>query len=267
MAWSTQNNSKDNNDRNVNTRGITLYNKNGFDPSALSIGFWNESFLSLKINPALEKSQQTQTKVFDYEKTVSTALTVQLMQLMSHAIKTYIYPAIEAGEDKSVGLQVGGDSLVVVSTGKRMTGEIRPCIGIHKGLDPQTKKPEMSIFYEFNKSQIIEDFNEENGAYNIISNINSELELFVNILDASIAALSKGNVHAMRSVMKFYNDKLMNTTLAIANKVGAPVPQTTSRYNASGNKVDFATGNTSSYNSHVDDGEIENIGDLSEMMG
>lgn len=263
MSYSTQNNAKDN-DRSVNTRGIALYNKNGFDPSSLSIGFWNDSFVSLKINPALEPSKQTQSRVFDYDKTVSTALGIPAIQLLSHAIKTKIFKAIEDGEERSVGIQVGGDSLVTVGTGKRLTGEIRPYIAIHKSLNPQTKRPEMSIYYEFNKGQIIEDFNEETGAYSLDGGINSELMLFVNILDASVAALSKGDAHALRTVMRAYNDKLMNTTLAIGSKMGVQT-QTYSPGRSGGARVDFASSTPAQPASDMDV-EYGSIDDLNEYM-
>lgn len=269
MAYSTQNNSRDKDRKDdVNTRGIAFYNKEGFDPSALSIGFWNDAFLSLKINPALEKSKQTQSRVFDYEKTVSTALTIPLMKLLSHSIKTWVLPAIEAGEDKSISVQVGGDSLVTVGTGKRLTGDIRPFIAIHKSLNPSTKKPELSIFYEFNRQHVIEDFNESTGDYALQSNIHSELLTFIDIIDASIAALSKGGVHATRVVMKFFNDRLMNSINAIGTKVGADMPQY-SRQNSGqsgSNHVSFST--PSSINTSSDmDAEYSTIGDISELMG
>lgn len=262
MPYVQQNNSKDNDRKDINTRGLVFYNKDGFDPSALSIGYWNDTFMTLRINPALEPSKQTQTRVFDYEKTVSTAVGVQGLMMLSYTIKKYIIPAIVADEDKSVGIQIGGDGLVVVGTGKRQTGEIRPFIAIHKELNPSTKKPNMSIYYEFNRGQAIENYNEETGDYKLYETIHSELLLFIDVIDASIKALSKADAHAQRTVMRFFNDKLMAA-------VGADPS-----YNSSGRSsrsIDWSNGGGSSHSSS--DGGMDGlsstlttIGDINDIM-
>lgn len=261
MAFSTQNNSKDNK-FDVNTRGITFYNKDGFDPSALSLGFWNDSLISIKINPALPKEKQTSTRVYDYEKSISTAIPSTSAKLLSNAIKTKILPAIEANEDHSVGIQIGGDNLIVVGTGKRITNEIRPYFAIHKALNPASKKPEMSAYYEFNKSQIIENYNEENGDYTLSVNHHSELMTFLSFLDAAVDALSKADVHAMRVVMRAFNEKLMNNITAIGVKVGADIQ--TSQNNSSRNHVDFSSSN-SDMDSEFSQYTSEMIGSLDDL--
>lgn len=263
MPYLQQNNSKDNDKRNdVNTRGLTFYNKDGFDPSSLSLGYWNDSMMTIRINPALEPAKQTQTRIFDYDKTVSTAIGVPGIKMLAHTIKTYILPAIVAGEDKSVGIQIGGDGLVVVGTGKRQTGDIRPFIAIHKELNPSTKRPNMSIYYEFNRAQAIENYNEETGDYALYDTVHSELLLFLDVLDASIKALSKADAHAQRTVMRFFNDKLMAA-------VGGDTSNGYSGGNRSAKNIDWSTGASSSQQSSSMDelnATLSSIGDINDLM-
>ena len=85
MAFGTQQNNDKDNTPNINTRSYVFMNKDGFDPSALTVGAWNE-MLSLRINPALDKSRQTENKVFDYDKSVSTSLTAEKVTLLLYKI-------------------------------------------------------------------------------------------------------------------------------------------------------------------------------------
>ena len=79
--YGTQQNNEKDNTPNVNTRSYQFMNRDGFDPSALSVGAWNE-MLSLRINPALDKSRQSEGRVFDYDKSVSTSLTAEKVTLL-----------------------------------------------------------------------------------------------------------------------------------------------------------------------------------------
>ena len=92
--------------------------------------------LSIRINPALEKSKQVDGRVFDYDKYVATSLTKDKVMMLLYKIEKDIKPAITAGEDKTVGVQVGGDSLFVVGTGVKMTGSVKPFAAVHKSLNP-----------------------------------------------------------------------------------------------------------------------------------
>ena len=119
MAFSNQSTRDYSND--VNTRGIQFSNKYGFDPSSIQFGYWN-GFLSIRITPALDRSKQTETRVYDYDKTVSSALTVEKISLLLEKIKSDIIPAIKAGEEASIGVPTGANTLIVVDTGKKKTG-------------------------------------------------------------------------------------------------------------------------------------------------
>lgn len=260
MAFGVQqNNSRDK--ANVNTRGLQFSNKNGFDPSALSLGFWND-FISIKINPALDKSQQTETRVFDYDKAVSTALTPRIATCLLKGIRDHIMPAIETGETRSVSVKVGGDSLVTVGTGTKYTGEPCQFFALHKELDPGTKKPAMSIFYEFAKNNLIMNYDEKTGDYTVVSNVPDEFELFIKFMSGAVVALTKAHTHADRVVNRFNNEKLNSNIVAIGEKVGAKLMQTQSYSSSfsSRNNVDFSSNNSDGY-----EPELTTLSDLDAL--
>ena len=258
MAFGSTNNSQDK--KSTNTRGIQFRNKNGFDPSAISFNFWDE-FLAIRINPALPQAQQTNTKVYDYEKTVSTALSVSKMALLLNRVRTVIVPAITAGEDKTVGVSVGGDSLICVGTGKALTGEIRPYIAIHKSLNQETMKPEMSIYYEFNKDQSIDDYDAKTGKYNCVNGLNSEFLAFELILEASIYALTRAEAHADRLTNQWANDRQSNLLNSIAEKLGLSVQSNNNGY-SSRNSISFNSNSNNSDYGMKNETETEILNDI-----
>ena len=269
MAFGTQQNNDKDNTPNINTRSYVFMNKDGFDPSALTVGAWNE-MLSLRINPALDKSRQTENKVFDYDKSVSTSLTAEKVTLLLYKITKEVIPAIEAGEDKSVGIPLnGGESLLVVGTGKRYTNEITPFLAIHKSLNNDTKKPEMSMFYEFKRSYTIDDYDEKTGTYEKNSGIHSEFKLFIELLRAFIIGNSNFGVHSDRFVNRFKDDRMNKNVMAIGMKVGASMStgSTTRNYSSRQNVFDDRSPNRShDSGSDAEMTELGDINDLNEFM-
>jgi len=267
MAFNTsQNNSRDN-QNNTNTRGLQFMNKDGYEPSTLQLGYWND-MISIRISPALEPNKQTETKVYDYEKTVSTALNAEKAMMLVKAIKEHIIPAIEAGENKDIAFSINGDSLMSVGTGVRLTGEIKPFIAIHKSLNPDTKIPEMSIFYEFKQNQFIDNYNESNGTYNVLNHIHAEFATFYKCMTVSIMAMTNAFTHSYRHVNKYFNDKLIGNVNAIANKVGVEMPQYGgNRQYSKSSSIDFGGNNYSSQptNNHVETTSTQSISSLEEF--
>ena len=258
-----QNNDKDN-QVTVNTKSFQFMNRDGFEPSTMTVGAWNE-MLSIRINPALEKSKQVDGRVFDYDKFVATSLTKDKVMMILYKIEKNINSAIKAGEDKTIGVQVGGDSLFVVGTGVKITGSVKPYVAIHKALNPDTKKPEMSMFYEFRRDMSIDDYDYETGSYNIDENINNEFELFVMLLKAYISVGSGFATHTTRYIDKWQNDKLNNTINSIAQKVGASTGSGFSGYSGGSRTNIFGNSKPSSNNSSHDDNDPMPFGDINDL--
>lgn len=266
-----QNNDKDNNQVNVNTKSFQFMNRDGFEPSTMTVGGWNEMF-SIRINPALDKSKQTDGRIFDYDKYVATSLTREKATMVLYKIEKVIKPAIEAGEDKTIGIQVGGDSLFVVGTGVKMLGSVRPYVAIHKSLNPDTKKPEMSMFYEFRSDITIDEYDYTTGSYTVSEPVHNEFELFSILLKAYIISGSGFSTHMNRFIDKYYNDRLMTTVNAIAQKTGASSGygngSRTGGY--SNNRQNIFGSNRASSDNMSDDGNdpvpFGDISDLNSML-
>jgi len=256
----SQNNSK--NVVNVNTKSIQFRNKDGFDPSALSFGFWNE-LISIKMNPALEKNKQTESKVFDYETTVSTALTVEKVTILLNDFVEILIPALKENKIKSIGVPVGASSLFVIATGNKTIGSNRPYVAIYKNLNEETKKPEMSICYEFNRSYRVDDYNEEEGTFEITSGLHSELLTFMKLLKSSRDTISNGVAHSIRYADRGYREASMKYLEGIAKKHGIE-----GRSYGKQNNI-FSNSNTnSSSNTQIppDISNIEGINDIEQFM-
>ena len=265
MFGTRQNNEADNR-KSVNTRIYQFKNKDGFEPSTLQVGGWDE-MLSLRINPTLPPEKQSKEQIFDYDKFVSTSLNMEKAMLLLYKINKDIIPAIENDEEKNIGISVGGDSLVTVGTGKAITNTIKPYLAIHKGLNPDTKKPEQSIYYEFRKSMTIDDYNAETGTYTVEENYDAEFNLFCELLKSFIQN-SNFNNHVNRYGNRFTTDKVMSTLTSIANKVGA---DTGSKYGNNGGSfrrsVFGGSTNSSSGNNYAgDNASMEELGDLNDLM-
>ena len=260
-----QNNDGDNK-KSVTTRVHQFKNKEGFEPSTLQISGWDEMF-SLRINPTLPPEKQSKDQIFDYDKFVSTSLNMEKAMLLIYKIKKDIIPAIDNGEEKNVGISVGGDSLIVVGTGKAKTNNIRPFVAIHKGLNPDTKKPEQSIYYEFRKAMTIDDYDAETGAYTVENGHNAEFMLFYELLQSFIR--SSFSNHANRFGNRFNNDKMHNTLDAIADKVGV---DNNSKYGNSSfnNRRTNVFGSSDNYTNNGNNRDnsvvMEELGDLNDLM-
>lgn len=210
-------NNNENSDVSVNTRGVTFKNSKGFEPSALELNFWNGN-ISLKMHPALPEAQRTETRVFDYETSVSTALTPEKALLLANKIEKEILPALEANTKKAVGITVGGNGLVVVST-----NDGKPYVALFKGLDENTKKPESGIHYEFNNTFTVDEYDETTGSYNINEGNHTELNLFMNILKDSAITLSGITAHCNRYWDRYSRDAQKDVLNKIAAKNGISV--------------------------------------------
>ena len=69
MAYQNQNNKSQANE-SVNSKGFQFFNKNGIEGSTLILGLWNQQ-ISLRIHPAKDPDKQTDTSVFDYDRSIN----------------------------------------------------------------------------------------------------------------------------------------------------------------------------------------------------
>jgi len=258
---------------NVNTRGVQLMNRDGFCPSTLIVGYWND-MLSIKIHPALEKEKQTESKVFDYDKVISTAITLEKVTVLIEKIEKDILPELSKDTPRSIfrGVPIGGDSLIGIGI---RANENEPTnfvtyLGIFKSLDPSTKRPESAIFYEFRTSYSVDDYDAQTGEFTTTQNIQGELLLFLEILKAARTGMSNAIAHSTRVVDKFYKDRVMNALNEIANKLGISTGAGGGYYNRSKQDV-FSGGGNKQAKDELPDFDapmsaLNNINDIDSFM-
>lgn len=261
MAYENNNNNAPKRD-NVNTRGFNLSNAEGvIAQSTLVFGFWND-LISIKLHPALPKSEQSEKKRFNYDHALSTALTLEKAMELSSIIaeaKTSDKPRFFKG------VQVGMDSLVGVSA---ITEDDKTTIvfGIYKGLDPETRLPSEKLLYEFRRVRVIEDYNDETGNYKMKESAeSSELNLFERGLLSAIDHLTNASVHADRHVNN-YKNKMQTTTMnSIANKVGAETGYQNTSY---GNRGGYGGGSSKGpFEQKAVNEEVSNVSDINSLLG
>lgn len=261
MAYENNNNNAPKRD-NVNTRGFNLANADGtFAQSTLVLGYWND-LISIKLHPALPKSEQSEKKRFNYDESISTALTLEKAMELTRIIEE------AKTSDKArffKGVQVGMDSLVGISS---ITEEDKTTVvfGIYKGLDQETRLPSEKLLYEFRKVRIIEDYNDETGDYKMKeSKESSELNVFERALLSAIDHLTNAAAHAERHVNN-YKNKMQTTTLnAIATKVGAETGYQNTSY---GNRSGYNSGgNKGPFEQKAVNEEVSNVSDINSLLG
>lgn len=232
---------------NVNTRGIQLMNNDGITPSTMLLAFWNQ-MISIKIHPALEKSQQTDSKKYNYDEVIATTLTLEKATIIADAIDSKILPAFTNTESTFIGVTVSGDSLFGV--GVRVVDTTPTAYAaIFKGIDESTRKPETGIFYDFKTTSVIKDYDPTTGEYAKGDDVPGELLLFGSALKESVQALTHAQAHSTKVTDKFFRDRMMNVLDEIGAKVGVE-PRAKSNWSGGGNNYNkskdiFSGGNSS----------------------
>ena len=223
MPFPNQNNQQ--RDTHVNTRGIQMFNVNGFEPSTMIISMWNQ-LISLRIHPAKEKSQQTKTSVYDYDKSVQIILDNKTACLIGDKINDSMIPALKNNQEYTVGIPVGANSAIILSTGvKRSGGKPIPYIAIARNIKPGNLLPDDMLTYTFNTSPILNNYdglpgNQDFDVKTCTMMVHSELALFADLMKHMAVALVGAEYHAGRNINKKYDDNVFQLYKGIAAKYG-----------------------------------------------
>lgn len=204
--------------QNVNTRGIQLYNTEGFDPTTLVLDYWNDSMFSIKLHPAKEKSKQTDREKFDYEQVVSTALSMnKAVEILSYCDK--IWDAHVAKEEVSCYVNISGVNLLGIGT-KNIDDKNVIFFAIHKQLN-DNRIPQMSMYYEFLPGEIITNYDPTTGTFGKEASGRGEFELFVRYLSNGIDSMGKSISHSIRVVDNFFRKRLEDKIDSVMAATGA----------------------------------------------
>lgn len=234
-----QNNRRDYAD-NINTRGFQLYNADGFDPSTLVVGYWN-NFINLKIHPAKEKSQRTDTSIYDYSKSISIVLSETAVYQLAHLIKSKIIPAIEAGKELTLTIMSGTNNGVIISSGVAIGGDTpKPYLAIVKGIDASTRIPESIIAYEFSQAPYLEGYSGKTEDKFVKHYELSELQFFANAMERASMDYIGSSVHIDKYSRRRFDSEFFKLMKALSANLN--VEFYASNFNG-GNRVAF-TGNS-----------------------
>lgn len=223
----------------VNTRGLQLYNINGFIPSTMAMNFWNDSMFQVRIHPAKPKEQQTDREKYDYQAGASTALTViKACELIAYVPE--IKEAYKNGIETSRYVNIASVNLFGIGT-KKVGDEMVYYVGIFKGLN-ENRIPSQVMYYEFSRSNIIADYNPETGDWKSAECHDSgEFDVFVAYLEAGIHALTNATAHSIRTVNRFSTERLDGRILSILAATGGtdPFPSRSGNGGGYGNRNPF----------------------------
>lgn len=214
-----QNNKRDYSD-NINTNGFQLFNKDGFDPSTLVIGYWN-SYVTLKIHPAKEKSQQTDSSVYDYGKSIAVTLTDASVYELATLISKQIIPAAKDNKELTLTVLSGANNGVIISTGVALAGgkEAKPYLALVKGIDPTTRVPESIIAYEFNRKAYISGYSGKTEDKFEKTYHHNELAFFGEALYRISMDFTGGTVHMDKVIKKKFNSEEFKLLKALATNL------------------------------------------------
>ena len=231
-----------NNQKNesVNTRGIQMKNRLGFEASTLVVQYWDDK-LNVMLHPQLKNP--TEKQVYDYEQKIMVTLRVDKAQSLLKALELIIDKAVDEDKEASVAIVLGTSTATnaIVIEAKKREGSLDIICHVCRDLNPQSKLPAQRFSYTFIKDEeVIEGYNVQTGEIEDIKVYQTEYELFKEALREFIRISMQGDVHSDRFNDKFYRNSLMDKVTKIGNKVGA---LDSGNFTGSYNKATFSTAN------------------------
>lgn len=258
MAYENYNKGNIQKNDSVNTRGIQMKNKEGFEASTLVVQYWDDK-LNIMLHPQLKNP--TEKQVYDYEQKIMVTLRVDKAQSLLKAMDLIIDKAIEEDKEASVGITLGGttsNNMLVVAAKKR-EGLMNVVVHVCRDINPETKLPGQRFSYTFIKDdEVVEGYNLRTGEVEDIKVIQSEYLVFKEAIREYIRMMMQANVHSDRYCDKFYRTSLIEKVTKIGGKVGA---LDSGHYDGSYNKSSssFASVDNSGYSSTTSLDDLKDI--------
>lgn len=261
MATNYGQNNTSNSEISITSRGIVIYSddlKSMETPCCLELGWWN-NMVSVNFHPAIKEGSEGKGKVYDYEKSIITSLPSGKIFALNTGIKNVILPALQEGKDKNIGVQVGTDGLFIVGVKNG-----KPYTALYKGIDNNTKKPANKIIFEFPNGSLIEDYDSDNGSYDVMTTSESDFESFVSFLSTAKMVLTNGFSHMVKNNDKYFSRRFNSTINNIANKTGAEslIGESGGSNNYKRSSVDWGQNTNSASSESAKEEEFDNLDDL-----
>lgn len=209
MAFNSNKNTR--NKVNTTTKIIQLYNETaGEDSGTMSLGFWN-NYATININPILPKSEQVDGKVFNYDKTASTLLSVDnLFQIQTGIRLLERDDKLEKdGKSRKINSIASKSNNVVIKIGGA---------GEYDGIDSKyialfslndNNTVDGSAFYVFTapESGLLLNYNEDNNSSKNRT-VNTQWEQFKTFIDYAVTNLINGGSHGSNKDVDYQCSKI-----------------------------------------------------------
>jgi len=221
MAFGNNGRQNNNNqEQSTNTRGPQMYNRDKERGSTLICGFWN-TMQTIKICPILPQDKRSESKMYNYETFLTSALVPEKAYALMTGIKKHVLPALESGELESirnVGVPVG-EGFIQISNGHSLGYPLGLYITIFSKIDAENGRAEQWLSFEFTQSPYFLNYNHEDG------DISKEAEymdfgIFMNYLAEGIKASSRAVAHSVRDQYKYVDNGRRNEIKQIMDKLG-----------------------------------------------
>ena len=191
-------NNKGNNSNKINTttKVFQIYNPEGEDASTLTMGFWN-TYVTFKINPALEPSQRTANQVYNYDTTASVIANAEVITTLNEALKDFRREASK-GHAESVAV-VAGQYVIKVGMAADYEGmEGQYYLGLFEVDDRLVQTG--GLFYVFNAnisddSIALHGWDENTGKSVEEIAYESQWTMFCNFIDMAAREVVMGGAH------------------------------------------------------------------------
>lgn len=245
----------------VNTKGTQFYSR-GQMGATLILGYWKEC-LTLKISPMLPESKRSESKIYDYETYINTALTEDKLIELKLAMDDIVIPSIVSNNYNFVSVGVSsGNNFIEISNGSMLgLDEGHIVLTIYAGIDENGKCTDR-MSYIFGKTSYFTGYDSEQGAIDKADPKQTEFIKFYNYIKQAIDALTHAHAHSMRVSNQWYNDMVKDSLNSLKSKLG--IEGRTSNNNSGA--TFFNAGNNYG-NIKEDVGEIENGGIITSNGG
>ena len=264
MAYENNNTNK----RNINTYGPTYRQPNSEKPCALTVAYWNE-VIRIQFVPELPKSQQTTNRRYDYEHGVFCTVTRSKAKLLASQYKEVLADAIKNNQQMSRSVSISTNGQLMIDTNV-IDGEARPVLRFIQNIDSETLRSSVDdvLVYEFNRGEVIEDYNFTEGTFKGIIKPHFELEMFIDDLENFSEVMSMSYVHATKQADASFRDSILTKLDRIgeANGLNLNDKPNYSGNGGGGRGSIFTSNNSASTGSSTQEPvESQNIGSLDEL--
>lgn len=260
------------NKKHVNTYGPTYRQPQEGKACAMTIVYWND-MIRLQFAPELPKNLQTQSRRYDYDSGITTTITRTKAKMFYKAYQETFLHCLQNNEPKKIGITIANVNQLQLDT-NIVDGEACPVLRFIPNISEsdRTAKEEGIMCYEFNRGEIIEDYNWTDGNFKDILTPHFELELFMEDFNNFSQAFSMAYVHADRTVNNGATEAIMNKLNRIGEANGLDMtsrPQWSAGNGGKGSiftknddTLPFGDGPSTQQNSSV---QMQGVGSLDEL--